>query len=77
MLYVYTHTHSGTSVIQTDLQYLPPLQKSRMTKGSEFESQWGQEFSLLYIVQTGSGAQPASNPMGIGGRFPGSKAAGA
>jgi hypothetical protein len=26
------------------------------TEGSEFESQWGQEFSLLHVVQTGSGA---------------------
>jgi hypothetical protein len=26
-----------------------------MTKGSEFESRWGQEFPLLRVVQTGSG----------------------
>jgi hypothetical protein len=24
-----------------------------MTEGSEFESQWGQTFSLLHVVQTG------------------------
>jgi hypothetical protein len=24
--------------------------------GSEFESRWGQEFSLLHVVQTGCGA---------------------
>jgi hypothetical protein len=35
------------------------------------------EFSLLHIVQTGSGAQPASYLMGIGGCFFGGKAAGA
>jgi hypothetical protein len=25
-------------------------------KGSEFESRWGQKFSLLHVVRTGSGA---------------------
>jgi hypothetical protein len=30
-----------------------------------------QDFSLLLGVQTGSGAQPASYPMGSGGDFPG------
>jgi hypothetical protein len=43
------------------------------TEGSEFESRWGQEFSLLHVVQTGSGAHPASYPMGTGGSFPGVK----
>jgi hypothetical protein len=33
-------------------------------------------FSLVYIVQTGSGAHPTSYPMGTGGSFPGGKAAG-
>jgi hypothetical protein len=36
----------------------------------------GQEFSLLHVVQTGSGAHPTSSPMGIlgrGGHFPGVK----
>jgi hypothetical protein len=47
------------------------------TKGSEFESRWGQEFSLLHVVQTGSGVHPASYPMGAGGSFPEVKAAGA
>jgi hypothetical protein len=28
-------------------------------------------FSLRHRIQTGSGAQPASYPMGIGGSFPG------
>jgi hypothetical protein len=37
----------------------------------------GQEFSLLHVVQTGSGAHPASYPMGTGGSFLASKAAGA
>jgi hypothetical protein len=46
------------------------------TEGSEFESRWMQDFSLLYVTQTGSGAQPASYPMGTGSFFPGDKAAG-
>jgi hypothetical protein len=29
-----------------------------VTEWSEFESQYGQEFSLLHVVQTGSGAKP-------------------
>jgi hypothetical protein len=34
------------------------------------------EFSLLHIVQTDSGAQPASYPMGTRGSFPEGKVAG-
>jgi hypothetical protein len=30
------------------------------TEWSEFESRYAQEFSLLYVVQTGSGVHPAS-----------------
>jgi hypothetical protein len=41
------------------------------TKGSEFESRYGQEFSLLHVVQTGSGAHPASYPMVPGALSPG------
>jgi hypothetical protein len=37
----------------------------------------GRDVSLLHSVQTGSGAHPASYPMGTGGSFPGDKAAGA
>jgi hypothetical protein len=46
------------------------------TERSEFESRWGQEFSLLHVVQTGSGVHQTSYPMGAGGSFPGGKAAG-
>jgi hypothetical protein len=46
-----------------------------MTKGSEFESRQGQAFSVLHVVQTGSGAHEASYPMGNEGSFFGSKAA--
>jgi hypothetical protein len=38
---------------------------------SEFESRYGQEFSLLHVVQTGSEAHPASYPMGTGGKAAG------
>jgi hypothetical protein len=41
------------------------------TEGSEFESRWGQEFSLLHVVQTGSGVHPTSYPMGTGGKAAG------
>jgi hypothetical protein len=34
--------------------------------GSEFESRYGLEFSLLHVVQTGSGIHPTSYPMGTG-----------
>jgi hypothetical protein len=37
-------------------------------KGSEFESRWEQELSFLRVVQTGSGAHPASHSMGTGGK---------
>jgi hypothetical protein len=36
----------------------------------------GSDFSLLHVVQTGSGAHPASYPMGSRGSFPVGKAAG-
>jgi hypothetical protein len=49
------------------------------TEKPEFESLEGQEFSVLHIVQTGSGANPASYSMGVAGRgsFSGGKEAGA
>jgi hypothetical protein len=40
------------------------------TEGSEFESRYGQEFSLLDLVQSGSGV----HPMVTGGPFSGGKA---
>jgi hypothetical protein len=46
-------------------------------QGVEFESRYGLEFSLPHVVQAGFGAHPASYPMGTGGSFFGSKAAGA
>jgi hypothetical protein len=39
-----------------------------MAEGSEFESWRRQEFSLLHVVQIGSGAHLTSYPMGTGGK---------
>jgi hypothetical protein len=39
-------------------------------EGREFEFRWGQKFSLLLIVQTGSGFHPTSYKMNTGGSFP-------
>jgi hypothetical protein len=47
------------------------------TKGSELESRWEQEFSLLHVVQTGSGIHPASYPVGTGDLSSGLKRPGA
>jgi hypothetical protein len=41
-----------------------------------FESRQGLGISLRHRVQTGSGAHPASHPMGTRDYFPGGKAAG-
>jgi hypothetical protein len=38
-------------------------------EGSELESRYGLELSLLHVVQTGFEAQPASYRMDIGGSF--------
>jgi hypothetical protein len=38
-------------------------------------SQQVKDFSLLHIIQTESGTQPAFYPMGTRGSFPGGKAA--
>jgi hypothetical protein len=45
------------------------------TEGSDFESQEGQSFSLLHVVQTDSLAQAGSYPMGNNGSFPRGKEA--
>jgi hypothetical protein len=46
-----------------------------MTESSEFESRYGQEFSLLHVVQTGSEVHLISYPMDTGGSFLRGKAA--
>jgi hypothetical protein len=40
------------------------------TEGSEFESRWGQEFSLLRVFQTDSGVHTTSYPMNTEVFFP-------
>jgi hypothetical protein len=52
-------------------------QSAGRSRGESSETQWGQEFSLLHVVQTGSGVHPTSYSIGTGGSFPGVKAAGA
>jgi hypothetical protein len=54
-------------------QSVSQLATGWMTKVSEFESWWDQEFLLLLVIQTGSGVHPTSYPMGTGGSFPGVK----
>jgi hypothetical protein len=46
------------------------------TEGSEFGSLYCKEFSLLHVVDTGSGVHPTSYPIDTGGSFPGDKAPG-
>jgi hypothetical protein len=57
-------------------QSVQQLATGRSTEGSEFDSRWDQDFSLLYVVQTDSGVDPTSYPMGTGVSFRGDKAAG-
>jgi hypothetical protein len=49
----YCYLHSGAGIATA--------------KGSDFESQYRQDFSPLHVFQTGSGAHPASYPMDTGG----------
>jgi hypothetical protein len=44
-------------------------------QGVRVRVQWRQEFSLLHVVQTGTGAHSASNPIGIRGFFSGGNVA--
>jgi hypothetical protein len=41
-----------------------------MTERSEFKSWYDHEFSLLHVVQTGSGVHPTSYTIGTRGSFP-------
>jgi hypothetical protein len=45
-----------------------------LDRAIEVRSPTGSDFSSSLCVQTGSGAHPASYPMGAGGSFPGGKA---
>jgi hypothetical protein len=46
---------------QTRIQWVPDEEE-------EFESRWGQEFSLPHVVETGYEVHPNSYPMGTGPR---------
>jgi hypothetical protein len=52
---------------------LSMILKWKLLDFCEKESQQGQEYFLLHVVQTGSGVHPTSSPMGTGGSFPGVK----
>jgi hypothetical protein len=58
------------------VQLEQPLATGSTTERSEFESWYVQKLSLIHVVQAGSGAHPASFPMGTGGSYTGDKAAG-
>jgi hypothetical protein len=68
-MYVYESRNSSVSIA---LGYGMDNRGSRV----RFPAEAG-KFSLHHRVQNASGANPASYPIGIGGFFPGSKAAGA
>jgi hypothetical protein len=59
----------------TMINILDRLRAGRL-RGSKLESRRSEYFSLLRIVQTGSGAHPAFYSMGSRGFFPGDKYAG-
>jgi hypothetical protein len=61
-----TKKHKGAGIAQSVYR----LATVWTTEGSEFKSWYGQEFSLVHVVQTGSGAHPVSYPMSPGGSFP-------
>jgi hypothetical protein len=54
--------------LRTDFRWFIPF------RAIEVRSPTGADFSSSPCVQTGSGAHPASYPMGTGGSFPGGKA---
>jgi hypothetical protein len=66
---------SGHSLVKVLSWQLPGGARGWTTEGSEFESRYGQEFSLLHFVHTGSGVHTTFHPMGSGDSFPGGKAA--
>jgi hypothetical protein len=49
----------------------------RLNRRLGFNSQQGQDFSLVYGVYTGAGAHPTSHKRGTRDNFPGGKVAGA
>jgi hypothetical protein len=69
MMYVY---------IGGDIEAGTEYSVQRLATGwSEFEPRQSQEYSLLHVVQTGSGIHRASYPTCTEGSFPGDTVAGA
>jgi hypothetical protein len=58
------------------MRYLSRYSDGLLAGRPGFDSRQGQDISLLYSVQTGSGAHPASYTMDTGGFFHWGKAAG-
>jgi hypothetical protein len=55
MIYVFLHEIKDTKgVVSRDSAV--SIATGWTTEGLEWESQWGQEFSILHVVQTGSGS---------------------
>jgi hypothetical protein len=63
--------------IKCEVEHTPISVASRRAGRPELDSRQEQDVSLLHIVQTASGAHPASCPMSTGGSFSGGKTVGA
>jgi hypothetical protein len=61
-------------MVLTDIRGAGIAQSGWATEGSE--SRYSKNFSLLHVVQTGSGTHPASYPMSTGASFSGGRTAG-
>jgi hypothetical protein len=61
--------HNDKSTINSLHNWKSWLQTGRQ-KRWKFESRWGQEISLLHVLQIDSGTHPASYPVGTGSSFP-------
>jgi hypothetical protein len=68
--------HNSSLKVAVQGLVLWPTPYTYIHKGSQLESQYGQEFPLLHVVQIGSGAHPTSYLMSTGGSFPEGKEAG-
>jgi hypothetical protein len=65
----YSRTHSKTEILTCEIMF----SSAGIATGyrREFESQEGENFSLLHIVQIGSGVHPTSYKLGTGGNAAG------
>jgi hypothetical protein len=77
-IHTYIHTYIHTDIKSRDNSVGIALGYGLDYRGSRVRFPTGAgNFSLHHRVQNGSGAHPASYPMGSGGSLSGSKAAGA